>query len=70
LLVVGALKPPSISSPKRCGLKAEHARKVWEFYTGQKIWNPNAEANAEGVRTAIQSMGKRGLLKAPPPNPA
>ncbi|MEA2658433.1 MAG: hypothetical protein QOF64_1024 [Candidatus Binatota bacterium] len=51
-------------------LKAEHARKGWEFYTEQKIWNPNAEANVEGVRTVIQIMGERGLLKAPLPNPA
>ena len=55
---------------KEMRLKAEHARKGWEFYTEQNIWNPNGEANVEGVRTVIQIMGERGLLKAPLPNPA
>lgn len=55
---------------KEMRLKAEHARKGWEFYTEQKIWNPNAEANVEGVRSVIQIMGERGLLKAPLPNSA
>ncbi|HEX6767727.1 MAG TPA: ABC transporter substrate-binding protein [Candidatus Binatia bacterium] len=50
-------------------LKPEHARKGWEYYTEQKIWNPNAEASIEGVRTVIQIMGDRGLLKAPLPSP-
>lgn len=51
-------------------LKPEHARKGWEYYTEQKIWNPNAEANVEGVRTVIQIMGERNLLKPPLPVPA
>lgn len=51
-------------------LKPDHARKGWEFYTEQKIWSPNAEANVEGVRTVIQIMAERNLLKPPLPNPA
>jgi ABC-type nitrate/sulfonate/bicarbonate transport system substrate-binding protein len=51
-------------------LKPEHARRGWEYYTQQKIWNLNAEANVEGVRTVIQIMGERGLLKPPLPSPA
>ena len=64
-------KEPSIDFlAKEMRLKPEHARKGWEYYTEHKIWNPNAEANVEGVRTVIQIMGDRGLLKAPLPSPA
>jgi ABC-type nitrate/sulfonate/bicarbonate transport system substrate-binding protein len=64
-------KEPAIDFlAKEMRLKPEHARKGWEYYTEQKIWNPNAEANVEGVRTVIQIMGDRGLLKAPLPSPA
>jgi ABC-type nitrate/sulfonate/bicarbonate transport system substrate-binding protein len=55
---------------KEMRLKPEHARKGWEYYTEHKIWNPNAEATVEGVRTVIQIMGDRGLLKPPLPSPA
>lgn len=64
-------KEPAIDFlAKEMRLKPEHARKGWEYYTEQKIWNPNAEASVEGVRTVIQIMGDRGLLKAPLPSPA
>jgi ABC-type nitrate/sulfonate/bicarbonate transport system substrate-binding protein len=55
---------------KEMRLKPEHARRGWEYYTQQKIWNLNAEANVEGVRTVIQIMGERGLLKPPLPPPS
>lgn len=64
-------KEPAIDFlAKEMRLKPEHARKGWEYYTEHRIWNPNAEANVEGVRTVIQIMGDRGLLKAPLPSPA
>jgi NitT/TauT family transport system substrate-binding protein len=64
-------KEPAIDFlAKEMRLKPEHARKGWEYYTEHKIWNPNAEASVEGVRTVIQIMGDRGLLKAPLPSPA
>jgi ABC-type nitrate/sulfonate/bicarbonate transport system substrate-binding protein len=63
-------KEPAIDFlAKEMRLKPEHARKGWEYYTEHKIWNPNAEASIEGVRTVIQIMGDRGLLKAPLPSP-
>ena len=63
-------KEPAIDFlAKEMRLKPEHARKGWEYYTEHKIWNPNAEASVEGVRTVIQIMGDRGLLKAPLPSP-
>jgi ABC-type nitrate/sulfonate/bicarbonate transport system substrate-binding protein len=55
---------------KEMRLKPEHARRGWEYYTQQKIWNLNAEANVEGVRTVIQIMAERGLLKPPLPPPS
>jgi NitT/TauT family transport system substrate-binding protein len=64
-------KEPAIDFlAKEMRLKPEHARKGWEFYTEQKIWHPNAEANVEGVRTVIQIMGDRGLFKSALPAPA
>ena len=50
-------------------LKPEHARRGWEYYIENKIWNPNGEANIEGVKTVIQIMAERGLMKGalPPP---
>ena len=64
-------KEPSIDFlAKEMRLKPEHARRGWEYYTQQKIWNLNAEANVEGVRTVIQIMGERGLLKPPLPPPS
>ena len=64
-------KEPAIDFlAKEMRLKPEHARKGWEYYTEQKIWNPNAEANVEGVRTVIQIMGERNLLKPPLPGPS
>jgi ABC-type nitrate/sulfonate/bicarbonate transport system substrate-binding protein len=63
-------KEPAIDFlAKEMRLKPEHARKGWEYYTEHKIWNPNADASIEGVRTVIQIMGDRGLLKAPLPSP-
>jgi len=50
-------------------LKPNQARKGWEYYTEHKIWNPNAEANIEGVKTVIQILADRGQFKGilPPP---
>jgi ABC-type nitrate/sulfonate/bicarbonate transport system substrate-binding protein len=55
---------------KEMKLKPEHARRGWEYYTENKIWNPNAKANIEGVKTVIQIMAERGQLKGALPAPA
>ena len=55
---------------KEMKLKPEQARRGWEYYTENKIWNPNAESNVEGIRTVIQISAERGLFKGgalPPP---
>jgi len=56
---------------KEMKLKPEQARRGWEYYTENKIWNPNAETNVEGVKTVIQISAERGLFKGgalPPPS--
>lgn len=63
-------KEPAIDFlSKEMKLKPEHARTGWEYYTEHKIWNPNAEANLEGVKTVIQIMADRGQFKGPLPPP-
>ncbi len=52
---------------KEMKLKPEHARRGWEYYIENKIWNPNAEANIEGVKTVLQIMVERGQFKGAPP---
>ena len=65
-------KEPAIEFlSKEMKLKPEMARRGWEYYTENKIWNPNAETNVEGVRTVIQISGERGVFKGgalPPPS--
>jgi len=56
---------------KEMKLKPELARRGWEYYTENKIWNLNAETNFEGVKTVIQISAERGLFKSgalPPPS--
>lgn len=48
---------------KEMKLKPEQARRGWEYYTENKIWNPNGESNVEGIRTVIQISAERGLFK-------
>lgn len=65
-------KEPAIDFlSKEMKLKPEQARRGWEYYTENKIWNPNAETNVEGVRTVIQISAERGVFKGgplPPPS--
>ena len=35
-----------------------------EYYTENRIWNSNAEANLEGVKAVIQIMGRAWPVKA------
>ncbi len=47
-----------------------HARKGWEYYTGNRIWYPDTDINIEGVKTLIQIYSEQGQLKGTPPSPA
>ena len=63
-------KEPAIDFlAKEMKLRPEHARRGWEYYIENKIWNPNAEANIEGVKTVLQIMVERGQFKGAPPAP-
>jgi ABC-type nitrate/sulfonate/bicarbonate transport system substrate-binding protein len=55
---------------KEMKLKPQHARQGWEYYTENKIWNPNGEINIEGVKTVIQINAERAQTKGPLPPPA
>ncbi|MGE5303790.1 MAG: ABC transporter substrate-binding protein [Alphaproteobacteria bacterium] len=55
---------------KEMKLKPQHARQGWEYYTENKIWNPNGEINVEGMKTVIQINAERMQLKGPLASPA
>jgi ABC-type nitrate/sulfonate/bicarbonate transport system substrate-binding protein len=55
---------------KEMKLKPQHARQGWEYYTENKIWNPNGEINVEGVKTVIQINAERAQTKGSLPPPA
>jgi hypothetical protein len=55
---------------KEMKLKPQQARRGWEYYTENKIWNPNAEINLEGMKTVIQINAERMQTKGALPVPA
>ena len=55
---------------KEMKLKPQHARQGWEYYTENKIWNPNGEINVEGMKTVIQINAERAQTKGPLAAPA
>jgi hypothetical protein len=50
-------------------LKPEHARKGWEYYVGNKVWDPDGRVSADGIRTVAQIYGEQTQLKGPAPEP-
>lgn len=64
-------KEPAIDFlSKEMKLKPPQARRGWEYYTENRIWNPNAEINLEGMKTVIQINHERMQAKGPLPVPA
>jgi ABC-type nitrate/sulfonate/bicarbonate transport system substrate-binding protein len=55
---------------KEMQLKPVYARKGWEYYTENHIWNRDSDVNIEGVRTVIDIMADQGQIKPPLPSPA
>ncbi len=55
---------------KEMKLRPDDARKGWEYYTQNHVWNPNADINVEGVKTVIQIFAERTQMRAPLPTPA
>ncbi len=54
---------------KEMQLKPPYARKGWEYYTENRIWNRNSDVNIEGVRTVIEIMADQGQFKGQLPSP-
>jgi ABC-type nitrate/sulfonate/bicarbonate transport system substrate-binding protein len=50
-------------------LKPEHARKGWEYYVNNKVWDPDGRVNPEGIRTVAQIYAEQTQLKGPVPEP-
>jgi hypothetical protein len=51
-------------------LKAEHARRGWEFYTSTRMWHPQGDLNLEGLQVVVQIYAEQAQLKGPVPNAA
>jgi NitT/TauT family transport system substrate-binding protein len=51
-------------------LKAEHARRGWEFYTSTRMWHPEGDLNLEGLEAVIQIYADQTQLRGPVPKPA
>jgi len=52
---------------KEMPLSPELARRGWEYYTGNRIWHPNAEINLEGLKITMQVYAEQA--KGLPPDP-
>jgi len=64
-------KEPAIDFlSKEMKLKPQQARRGWDYYTENRIWNPNAEVNIEGMKTVIQINAERMQTKGALPLPA
>ncbi len=50
-------------------LKPEHARRGWEYYIGNRVWDPDARINTEGIKTVIQIYAEQTQTKGPMPGP-
>ena len=51
-------------------LKPEHARRGWEFYTGNRMWHPDGDLNVDGLQVVTQIYAEQTQLKGPTPNAA
>lgn len=53
---------------KELNFKPAHARKAWEFYTGSRVWEPDAHVNSEGMKAVIQMAAEQNQTKGPLPS--
>ena len=49
-------------------LKPEHARRGWEYYVENRIWDPNADVTIDGVKTALQIYAEQAQMKGTLPS--
>jgi ABC-type nitrate/sulfonate/bicarbonate transport system substrate-binding protein len=52
---------------KEMDLKPEHARRGWEYYVENRIWDPNADVTIDGVKAALQIYAEQAQMKGPLP---
>ena len=55
---------------KELNFKPVHARKAWQFYTGSRVWEPDAHINGEGMKAVIQMAAEQNQTKGPLASPA
>ncbi len=53
---------------KEMDLKPEHARRGWEYYVENRIWDPNADVTIDGVKTALQIYAEQVQMKGALPS--
>ncbi len=49
---------------KEIQMSPDLARKGWEYYTANRIWHPNLELNAEGMKLALEILAEETKLPA------
>jgi ABC-type nitrate/sulfonate/bicarbonate transport system substrate-binding protein len=55
---------------KEMRLKAEHARRGWEFYTTTRTWHPDGDINLDGLQIVTQIYWDQTQSKGPVPKAA
>ena len=55
---------------KEMAISVEHCRYAVDYNWKSRIWDRNADANVEGVRTVIKLVAEQGILKEPLPEPS
>jgi NitT/TauT family transport system substrate-binding protein len=64
-------KEPAVAYlAKEMNLKAEHARRGWEFYTSTKMWHPDGDVNIDGLQVVTQIYWDQTQSKNPTPSAA
>jgi ABC-type nitrate/sulfonate/bicarbonate transport system substrate-binding protein len=51
-------------------LKRDHARRGWEFYTGNRMWHPNGDLNVDGLQVVAQIYAEQTQAKGAVPKAA
>ena len=52
---------------KEMGLKPEHARRGWEFYSSTRTWHPDGDINLEGLEIVTQIYWEQKQSQGPVP---
>jgi ABC-type nitrate/sulfonate/bicarbonate transport system substrate-binding protein len=55
---------------REMGLKPDHARRGWEFYTASRMWHPDGDINLNGLQVVAQIYAEQTQAKGPAPNAA